>query len=173
MKSLADVCYFELKAVGKPVNLWELIDLMQRKNAYEKNGIRWIKFETEPKVSKENDEEAYISGSCRWSVHSSMINKWSDEFHTLLSATKMLNLTVEVYSVGSGFQEHYIIQQGQIIQEDDAECWEYCVSEMSTEELCECIKDNQLDGKAFLKYLDEETLTIGGFDHWDFSIGGI
>lgn len=51
---MADICYFEMKDVGEPVNLWEMIDLMNREGAYQKSGIRWINFDNEPCVSDEN-----------------------------------------------------------------------------------------------------------------------
>ena len=65
-----------------------------------------------------------------------------------------MNLKVEVFSEGACFQEHHIVDKDAIVLEEDAECEEYCIEDMDTKELCDCIKEINLSGRKFLKHLD-------------------
>ena len=132
-------------------------------------------------------DRAQIDGWCKWSVSSAMIsnavsmrtepNIWAFsqrekdelEFITLTEATKKWNLVVEVYSEEPGceFQEHYVFDNGIVLEDDYAEYHEYWVDEYETKEEAE----NELG----IEITDEEweagdTICRGGFKNWDFEI---
>lgn len=109
-----------------------------------------------PPLLEDGKSDVYIDGYCAWSVASCMMpnhGSYYDEFKDLLyhvtnlqELSKNHNLNIQVYSdeCGMGFQEHIVIDNGLILDDD-------CVDVIHN----------------YNEDTDEETIE-GGYDNWDF-----
>ena len=116
---MANNCFYDLKAVGTKKSVKELVRILQYKHP--KLCLYRI-FSAEvcdEGVTPHGKYYVIICGDVAWSIYSSMLHEpmpgpkgWSD----ILTETDRLNLTVEIFSSepGIGFQEHYIINKGEI-----------------------------------------------------------
>ena len=178
---MANICSFSMMVVGKKSNRDKFVDALKLK------GTEWMGRGADIKISEENDGSCVISGWCKWSVASALINnaesmrknpdKWillSDKrseltFITLPEASKKYNLDVEVFSEEPGccFSEHYLIKKGTFEIEECVNYYEYCLCDYETKEEAEAeigfsISDKDWNSKDYI--------TSGGYESWDFSI---
>jgi hypothetical protein len=128
--------------------------------------------------------QVIIGGDCAWSVNSCMFdnsmfgyyarfkNEYGDQFRgtTLPIESKRLNLSIEVFSEECGmcFQEHYVIINGDIVENECVDFYEYYLRDYDTKEEAEAeleieITDEDWNGP-------DDFISRGGFDSWDFSI---
>lgn len=119
--------FYDLKAVGTKESVDELVQILQYKHP-KLCMYRIFCAEVCDEGTTPNGE-CYVSvcGDVAWSIYSTMLHEpmpgpkgWSD----ILTETARLNLAVEIFSSepGIGFQEHYIIWQGEIKVD---ECLDY------------------------------------------------
>lgn len=180
---MANLCSFLMKVKGNKEE-----DIESFCKALSQNGKIWMGRGAEIDPTFEDDGIAIISGWCKWSVMSALIDnaismrtepeRWyhpedeeEHEYITLWEACERWNLVIEVYSEEGGccFQEHYICDKGDIIC-DQCEDWEvYYVDEYETKEEAEedfgveftdAEWENQGDG----------IICRGGFENWFFEI---
>ena len=128
-------------------------------------------------ISEEDDDYVFIFGYCKWSIKSSLINNainmrenpkiWGVEniqsIITLPEASKIYNVDVEAYSeeCGNCFAEHYIIEKGKIVKNENVDFHEYYLGDFDTkkeaeEELKISITDEEWENNDYLR--------VGGFD---------
>lgn len=147
-------------------------------------------------VEMEEEEEGVwsviIYGDCAWSVYSCMmegehtyyndnkdahvimLNGISQEIPSrgtsLIKESKNLGLVIEVYSEesGVGFQEHYIIDNGEVLVDKCVEYREYYWDKDEFPTIESFNKEYELDVQE--DDFDGEYCTTGGFDEWYYSI---
>jgi len=141
---MANYCYYEMKVQGRPESVDEFIKIIKADYDYDNNKFSferhfWRVFEAE--VSNEEIYEGVksciISGNCAWSVEACMFDRgtsYQASFRKnpkifgcsekticrgtdIIAESKCLNLIIEIYSEeeGIGFQEHYLIINGDLI----------------------------------------------------------
>ncbi len=163
---MADNCYYQAKIIGYKKNALELVDMLQRTGKYKESGLGRVydcdMYDIDPEDAGDDDEvEVYISGDCAWSVKTAM--RSSDVSPSLETEADRLNLIIEIYSSepGVGFQEHVLINFGDVLIDDCVDYREYDFSDFAfREELAEYCKANFGEDS-----FNEETaiMPIGGF----------
>lgn len=130
---MANNCYFEMRITGREQDANELIKMMRFEGKYKDCGIGRI-FSCDPFSSfeKVNGDIGYIDacGDCAWSILCSMMTQYRKDSPSIESETKKLDLIVEIYSSEPGccFQEHYVINRGDVIENDCVYYEEHWVS---------------------------------------------
>lgn len=178
---MANICDFVMHVRGKRENIEKFYDALTQ------NGKVYMGRGAEAEIFFGDDSVAEISGWCKWSIVSALIdnaismrtepNRWSFdddvnelEFITLVEACQRWNVDMEVYSEESGccFQEHFMVIGGELVIEDCVEWNEYCIDDFDTKEEAETelgieITDEEWDsGEAFI--------SRDGFGEWIFEI---
>ena len=182
---MANICSFDMRVRGKHD------DIEKFYNAMMQNGMIYMGRGAEAQIEFEEDDYAAITGWCKWSVVSAMVDNaismrtnpekwwWGDniepkslEFITLWEACKRWNIIMEVYSEESGcqFQEHYLCDKGDIICEDCINWEEYFVDDYKTKEEAEEDWEITITDDEWVVGLKEGRFTRGGFENWDFEI---
>ena len=192
---MPNYCYYTMKVKAKNNdNLMEFVKIMQ--GDYDYTNLKfttarhmWRIFEAtfdEDAIEEDEDDNSiaiYIYGNCAWSVHSCMLEGkltyHNDHLNdprnsSLLRESKLLDLEIEVYGeeTGEGFQEHYLIKNGELFIDECRDIREYCCYDYDDCEDDEKIETlNEINNKLQTNYesLEEffngnEYVTIGGFD---------
>ncbi len=162
---MANNCLFDMRITGKKKNVTELLTMMQRKGIlYKYDGLGHIFScdildETPIEIAEDNDViEVDVCGDCAWSISSALILCGD---RNLKSETKRLNLVVEAYSSepGNGFQEHMLIDRGEMIVD---ECVDYEEHDIQDYESIE--EYNEENGTDFTEdMVVDEYVHVGGF----------
>ena len=181
---MANICSFSMKVKGNKE------DIIQFYRALNQKGKIWMGRGAETDLGFNDDETAFMSGWCKWSIISALIDnaismrrepsRWSFgdgvdrdeiEFITLYEACKRWNLVMEVYSeeCGMQFQEHFICDKGDVICEECVPWEEYDVYEYETKEEAEEDLEVKFTDEEW-KNQDDGRITRGGFENWDFEI---
>lgn len=178
---MANLCSFLMKVRG------EKEDIEQFHKALNQQGDIWMGRGAETDLTFEDDGSAFMSGWCKWSIISSLVdnaismrtepNLWAFsrddknlEFITLFEACEKWNLVMEVYSEEPGceFQEHYICDKGRVICDECVNWEEYDIYIYDTKE--------EAEEEFGVKFTDEEwnsgedSVHRGGFGDWIFEI---
>lgn len=179
---MANICDFDMRVRGRHENIEKFY------NAMAQNGNVCMGRGAEAEINYEDDDIANISGWCKWSVTSAMIdnaismrtepNMWyfgpdvdvsQLEFITLIEACQKWNLDMEVYSEECGccFQEHILVLNGELVADECVEWNEYCIEDYETKE--------EAEFDLGIKITDQEWehdyyISRGGFDSWDFEV---
>lgn len=177
---MANLCSFEMKVVGKKENIEHFYNaLIQEDNI-------WIGRGADATIEEMTDDGAFIVGYCKWSILSALVDnaismrntpeRWtfteeekeSLSFATLLEATKLWDLTMEVYSEepGIGFQEHFLFQKGVSLLNECVDYSEFYLGEYETKAEAEAdlgveISDDQWGNEYY---------TEGGYEEWNFIV---
>lgn len=163
---MANNCDFHMKIRGRKDDCRELADLLAWKNGHEKDGIGRIYL---CQVVDEGPGWLEVAGDCAWSVQTAILEPQGGRFAEELAR---LDLAVEVYSSEPGlqFQEHYVIDRGDVLVEEEVEYKEYWVEEMGREELAEVAEELGLTPDYLMENMNEwGDYRVGGFESWDFS----
>lgn len=191
---MPNYCSYAMVVKGKKENVDEFINIIQAGYNYhsdEKPSRHMFRiFEADVidyedrEVSPEGDAiyRAHIIGDCAWSVHSCMfegdgtyysnvsLTTPEEKFNgtTLPVESKRLNLEIEVFSeeCGFAFQEHYLISNGEVLQNECVDWYCHDLSDYDTKEEAEA----DLEVKISDEQWDELRYDEGGFGDWDFSI---
>lgn len=163
---LANNCMYDMKIAGSRNSINEVVAIMNYKSL---NCRMYRIFKAE--VAEQEDDYAIISGDCAWSVDNCMINV-PDGATSLIQLSKLFRLDFEVFSCepGCAFQEHYVIQNGNIVcdecvdyqeywfNEDD---WEGSTSEERFKNFCE-----EYDLNITIDDLDGDVYVTGGLPNY-------
>ena len=152
---MANYCFFAMKIVGSKEKVEKAFSYFDnpKDSEYYVPGI--YNLYTTKKIELNNKVVAYeFTGSCRWSIVSSMgrtIDEKSEpQGINLKSLSEMLNLNIEAYSKesGLGFQEHFLYKNGQEI-------------------IAECIDwQEEYEDEDAGEYIPSK----GGYEKWEFEI---
>lgn len=132
---MANYCEFTMKITGRRENVNELIDMMKWQGKYQDNGLGRI-YDCWVEDAEKFDEtfvSVYANGNCAWSVLTAM-RSYNGRHPSLESETERLGLVVELYSSEPGmcFQEHCMIDKGEVVFEECIDYEEHCVEEFDT-----------------------------------------
>lgn len=108
---------------------------------------------------------ADVSGDCAWSIKESMLPGYNPSI-TLATEAKRLGLVVEAYSSepGNHFQEHVLINKGDILTFDCVDYEEYFVEDMNEKQLAELCAEKALTKEEILSNANHNgDYTVGGF----------
>lgn len=166
---MANNCYFEMKIAGKEENVNELVEMLKWEGRFKDAGLgRVYSFDT-------NDLEADVPGSqlvavtgagdCAWSVLCALQN-YHDRHPSLESETKRLGLVVEVFSSEPGccFQEHILINQGEVVFSDCVDYEEHWIEGMSEEDIADLCDEKEITKEKLMSSLnDNGDYCVGGF----------
>ena len=133
---MANLCDFSMLVKGKKENIEKFYSALTQKTCE-----AWMGRGADAEINYDDDENALISGYCKWSISSSLIDDavsmekqrttgkgrwyWEDEiknvklFITLYEACERYNVNMEVFSEEPGccFAEHYKYENGNIEEE--------------------------------------------------------
>ena len=160
---MANYCGYMMKITGRKENAEELIEMMKWQGKYEDNGLGRIYDCWVSGTEEYNDSfvSVYVNGNCAWSVLTAMRN-YNGRHPSLESETERLGLLVEVYSSEPGmcFQEHCMIDRGEVVFEECIEYEEHWIGEFDSIE-----EYNKECGTNFTEDMiqDEEYIYIGGY----------
>lgn len=189
---MPNYCFYSMCTIGKKKDVEEFIKVMQADYDYgamefshDRHFFRV--FEADYDEIENLGDDIYkvvISGNCAWSVGCCMFDmghhgyyqefkeRFPNEFRgtTISAESERLNLSIEIFSEECGmcFQEHYIVIDGKIIEDECEDYYEYYLRDYETKEEAEEeleieITDEEWDGP-------DDFISRGGFDSWDFSI---
>ena len=161
---MANNCMVDMKISGKAKNIKELVDMLSRKGQYKNDGLGRV-FECcydDYDFEVANDEDIIgvnVFLDVAWSIQSAMRNNSSRNLET---ETKRLNLVVEAYSTepGFGFQEHVLIDRGEVIIDECIDYEEYYVGDYESIEAYN--EDNDTDFTEDMVN-ENEDVCIGGY----------
>ena len=168
---MANNCYFDMKIAGKESGIRELLDMLNWNGPEDRPGFGRVYslevYNTETIAKKEGEDllSVWCNGDCAWSVYTAMLDDGTRN-PNLETETERLGLALEVYSSepGIGFQEHYIIDKGKIIEEEERDYQEHWIEMMKKEDIIEVCKENEIPYEDIDEYInDNGDLCIGGF----------
>lgn len=179
---MANICSFSMCVKGTHKNIESFY------NALIQKGTIWMGRGADAEIHYEDNGKAFIDGWCKWSIYSALINNaismrtepdlWYHgdepevlEFITLEEACAKWCLEMEVYSeeYGCCFQEHYLINNDEVIINDCVEACEYDLYEYETKEEAEAEFKIKLSDEEWDKHKGDRFI-VGGFENWDFEI---
>lgn len=169
---MPNLCDYDMRVEGKKEN----IEKLQRIMKYEEEVHMYRIFSADIyDLEKKNEDTcvASICGDCAWSVYVCMMEgdvcyfQGEKDGTSLIKLSKELDLKIEIYSSesGIGFQEHYYIEKGRCVIEEETEYMEYWfeTKNMTKEEL-----ENEFNGTVsedeYLDYLELGYFSRGGYD---------
>lgn len=130
---MANNCFYDLKVIGAKESVDELIQILQYKHP-ELRMYRIFSADVyEEGINSDGKYYVAVCGDVAWSISSTMLRAITPEpkeITNILMETARLELVVEIFSSepGVGFQEHYIIKDGEIKTDeclDYSEYWYY------------------------------------------------
>ena len=156
---MANNCLFDWKIVGKEDNVEELISMMKWEDEFAVEGLGRIY-----EIACFDKEEiadgviaAYGYGDCAWSVLTALRN-YKGRHPSLESETERLGLKIEIYSSepGFAFQEHVIIDNGIVVEEECVDYEEHWIAEYDTleeynREYETDFTEDMVDGDGYVK----------------------
>ena len=175
---MANNCFYDLKIVGEKNNVDELIKILQHKHPALRM-YRVFSADVYDECFLPNGQYfAIICGDVAWSIYSSMLEgRLKSSINNLTdieSESKRLNLTVEIFSSepGACFQEHYIINKGEIEVDECPEYNEYWFDRSDyngkTEEECFTMfcEEYELENITLNDLEDGSVYKTGGLDNY-------
>lgn len=162
---MANNCFYDMRITGKKKNVEEMIQIIQGVGEFKHDSIGRVFdcciVDDYSLESAKNDDIVSIDvcGDCAWSIESSML---VNDRRNLLTETKRLNLIIEAYSSEPGcqFQEHVLINRGEVVIDASVDYKEYWVQEFDT-----IAEFNEEYGTNFTEDMVNENgdVCIGGF----------
>lgn len=173
---MPNYCDFQMIVRGSKESINELIDILEyRHPLYSFYRV------LDSYVYEEGEGYACICGDVAWSVNSTLldqsaknVNHRNSTLTTLDKESARLNLCCEIFSSepGIGFQEHYIIKDGQILTEECVDYSEYWFEDSmwDGDDVNERFKNfceyYILDGYSIDDLSDDKVITTGGFENF-------
>lgn len=164
---MANNCWYQMRIAGKKESVEQLIAMLSGK-APTRLGRVFSVYTDEPFTPYPGNKGigyADISGDCAWSIKESML-PGSNPSVTLATEAKRLGLAVEAYSSepDNQFQEHVLINKGDILTFDCVDYEEHLVEDMDEGKLAELCKDKGLTREELLSKANcNGDYTVGGF----------
>lgn len=164
---MANNCWYQMRIAGKKESVDQFIAMLSGK-APTRLGRIFSVHKVEPFTPYPGNKSigyADISGDCAWSIKESML-PGSNPSITLATEAKRLGLVVEAYSSepGNQFQEHILINKGDILTFDCVVYREHYVEDMSEKELAELCEERGPTKEELLSLAnDNGDYTVGGF----------
>lgn len=182
---MANNCYYRMRVRGTRDDVADFIKVIQCDYNYTNNTFTFDRhlsrvFEACVEDVEDDNEQSTtitISGDCAWSVYSCMMegehtyfnddkNNPNSQRSSLIIESKLLNLEIEVYSEETGceFQEHFIIKNGEVLENDCVKYQEFYYDGEFDEELG--ITDDEIT-QELVDRINEEYNTDFEVDDYD------
>ena len=175
---MANNCWYQMRIAGKKESVDQFIAMLSGKTPTRLGRVFSVYTDEPftPYPGKRGIGYADVSGDCAWSIKESML-PGSNPSVTLATEAKRLGLAVEAYSSepDNQFQEHVLINKGDILTFDCVDYEEYFVEDMSEAQLAELCQDKGLTREELLSKANHNgDYTVGGFgedfaDYMDLS----
>lgn len=189
---MPNYCYYSMCAIGGKDSIEEFIKIVQADYDYgtmefshDRHFFRV--FEADYDEIEDLGDDIYkvvISGNCAWSVGCCMFDighhgyyhdlkeRFPKEFRgtTIPAESERLKLSIEIFSEECGmcFQEHYIVIDGKIFEDECVDWEEYCLEDYETKEEAEEDLGIEITDEEWES--GEPYISRGGFGEWNFSI---
>lgn len=167
---MANYCAFMMKITGEKKSIKEIIEMMKWKGRFSENGLgRIYDIHLSTSIDElDNSVSGIIScelyGGCAWSVLSAMRDDNGRREVSLESESKRLDLVIEVFSEETGmeFQEHVLIDKGEVLIDECVDYQEHFVGDHTTIQ-----QYNDEYGTDFTEdMVNDEHVYVGGFDNY-------
>lgn len=164
---MANNCWYQMRIAGQKESVDQFIDMLSGKGPVHLGRV-FSAYTDEPFTPYPGNRGigyADVSGDCTWSIKESMLPGYNPSI-TLATEAKRLGLVVEAYSSepGNQFQEHVLINKGDILTFDCVDYQEHYVEDMSEKELAELCEERGLTKEELLSLVnDNGDYTVGGF----------
>lgn len=164
---MANNCWYQMRIAGQKESVDQFIDMLSGKGPVHLGRVFSV-YTDEPFTPYPGNRGigyADVSGDCAWSIKESMLPGYNPSI-TLATEAKRLGLAVEAYSSepGNQFQEHVLINKGDILTFDCVDYEEHCVEGMSEKQLTELCKEKGLTKEELLSQVNHNgDYTVGGF----------
>lgn len=164
---MANNCWYQMRIAGKKESVDQFIAMLSGKTPTRLGRVFSVYMDEPftPYPSNKGIGYADISGDCVWSIKESMLPGYNPSI-TLATEAKRLGLVVEAYSSepGNQFQEHVLINKGDILTFDCVDYHEYYFEDMSERHLAELCQEQGLTREElFSETAVDGVLTVGGF----------
>ena len=164
---MANNCWYQMRIAGQKESVDQFIDMLSGKGSVHLGRVFSV-YTDEPFTPYPGNKGigyADVSGDCAWSIKESMLPGYNPSI-TLATEAKRLGLVVEAYlsEPGNKFQEHVLINKGDILTFDCVDYQEHYVENMSEKELAELCEKRGLTKEELLSLVnDNGDYTVGGF----------
>lgn len=189
---MPNYCSYSMCVKGKKENVEEFIKVIEAdynyhtmEFSYDRHLFRVFEaYYNEVEEMADGTWQVIIDGNCAWSVGSCMFDSHSSSYYNTIKSdypdefrgttvpieSERLNLSIEIYSeeCGMGFQEHYVVVNGDVICEECVDYYEYWLDEYETKEEAEEDLGIEITDEKWNN--NEGYITRGGFENWDFEI---
>ena len=164
---MANNCWYQMRIAGKKESVDQFIAMLSGEAPIRLGRVFSVNTDEPftPYPGNRSIGYADISGDCAWSIRESMLPGYNPSI-TLATEAKRLGLVVEGYSSepGNCFQEHVLINKGDILTFDCVDYEEHCVEDMSEKELAELCEERGLTKEELLSLVnDNGDYAVGGF----------
>lgn len=164
---MANNCWYQMRIAGQKESVDQFIDMLSGKGPVHLGRV-FSAYTDEPFTPYPGNRGigyADVSGDCAWSIKESMLPGYNPSI-TLATEAKRLGLVVEAYSSepGNQFQEHVLINKGDILTFDCVDYHEYYFEDMSERHLAELCQEQGLTREElFSETAVDGVFTVGGF----------
>jgi hypothetical protein len=191
---MPNLCFWEMLIKGEQKNVEEFIKVLKTKYDYEENkftGDRGMYSlydidDTSDGMCAFDDNDLYmvhVYGSCAWTCDMCMMESENSYFAihlnddkprptSLIKESKLLNLKIELFSESESddYQEHIIVDNGEIVVNESADVDVYYVEDYDTKEDAE--KDLGVDftDEEWNEREDRDNYIYRGGFIWEFTI---
>lgn len=164
---MANNCWYQMRIAGRKESVEQFIAMLSGEAPIRLGRVFSVNKDEPftPYPGNRSIGYADISGDCAWSIRESML-PGNNPNYTLATEAKRLGLVVEGYSSepGNQFQEHVLINKGDILTFDCVDYEEYFVEDMSEAQLAELCQDKGLTREELLSKANHNgDYTVGGF----------
>lgn len=185
---MPNYCGYDMKVIGVKEKVEEFIKVLKADYSYSNNNFSFDRhmfrvFDAAVYDEEINDDNyiAYINGNCAWSVATCMFEngyykdvkeRFPDIFRgtTVVDESKKLQLKIEIFSEECGmcFQEHYLIDNGNIKIDESVDWQEYYLGDYKTKSEAEKDLETTITDEEWKEH-KTDYIERGGFE-WDYSI---
>lgn len=176
---MANNCWYQMRIAGKKESVDQFIAMLSGEAPIRLGRVFSVNTDEQfaPFPGNRGIGYADVSGDCAWSIRESML-PGSNPAVTLATEAKRLGLAVEAYSSepGNQFQEHVLINKGDILTFDCVDYEEYFIEDMNEKQLAELCAEKGLTKEEILSNANHNgDYTVGGFgedfaDYKDLSV---
>lgn len=155
-----------MKVTGPLDSVEEIFERMRWTGRFEENGLGRI-YSIDRYDSNDHGNglvSYYLCGDCAWSVSSAMRSDSGRREVSLESESERLGLVIEVFSeeIGFEFQEHVLINNGEVLIDDCVDYAEHYVGDFETIEEY----NEEYETEFTEDMVDDGYVRLGGFDNY-------
>ena len=158
---MANSCFFVMRAAGIEKDISVFLARLKNSIDFEIDQSKTVRSREDPSIVAIEGQ-----GNCDWSIKLSLLDNAGISF---LKDSARLNLVIEAFSSepGFAFQEHYLIDRGNILIEDVADYEEHLVEGASDASICKLLQEKNLTREELMAAVNVNgDFCVGGFDNF-------